>query len=196
LEAAALDHTTGTAPAVDEVDPFRAAALALLQPADAAAGTATSPSAATSEVDLSEVDLSEVGLSEVGLSEVGLSEVGLSEEPHAEGPPTPGRRKWRNKQTPAAAQDPEENNSAGAPTPFSIVPFSDTAWDVAVGEEEFIPAAPEPPRLDEWAVAALAETWAQPLPVTPESTDPHSIDHHAYGLPEPLPQRRPAAFSS
>jgi hypothetical protein len=181
LEAAALDHTTGTAPAVDEVDPFRAAALALLQPAAGVAGTATSPSAATSEVDLSEVD---------------LSEVDLSEEPHAEGPPTPGRRKWRNKQTPAAAQDPEENNSAGAPTPFSIVPFSDTAWDVAVAEEEFIPAAPEPPRLDEWAVAALAETWAQPLPVTPESADPYSIDHHAFGLPEPLPQRRPAAFSS
>lgn len=113
--------------------------------------------------------------------------------------PTPARRKWRNKSSRATSSAQGDTSGPAAPAPFSIVPFSDTAWDDAVAEGEIpavaVPAAPEPPQLDEWAVAALAETWSQPLPVDPESTDPNSIDHHAYGLPEPLPQRRPASFA-
>jgi hypothetical protein len=179
-----LDLATDVTPEIEEIDPFRAAALALLQHTD---GAVVTP--ATTPVDASPVVTAPVVTSPV--------KEGLSEEPDAEEQPTSSRRKWRGKQARSVSQVPEENHNIDAPTPFSIVPFSDTAWDDAVGEEEIIvPVAPEPPRLDEWAAAALAETWAQPLPVTPESTDPHSIDHHAYGLPEPLPQRRPAAFSA
>lgn len=110
------------------------------------------------------------------------------------------RRKWRNKVSRTASSGPGEDAVVAVPAPFSIVPFSDTSWDDVVPEEASqvvpAPATTEPPQLDEWAVAALAETWAQPLRGDPDSTDPSSIDHHAYGLPEPLPQRRPAAFSA
>ena len=77
--------------------------------------------------------------------------------------------------------------------PFSSVPFADAddhlMSDSLMDDHDLDDgtAGSEPVELDAWALSAIAENWARPEGA---DADASGIDHHAFGLPEPLPLRR------